>query len=141
MKTFLAITATWMACSAQAVLHFSSSINYPAGNLGTVGASDGWSGSNSGVTVEEAAVDGFFGRPSHPYTRKLLDSLPTSEAGIRGIPGEIPRLIDPPPGCRFHPRCERASALCRAERPAPERIGPAHSVRCHHRIGAAEPAG
>ncbi|GIX08982.1 ABC transporter ATP-binding protein [Elioraea sp.] len=95
----------------------------------------------AGQEVEEAPVDGFFGRPSHPYTRKLLDSLPTSEAGIRGIPGEIPRLIDPPPGCRFHPRCERASALCRAERPAPERIGPAHSVRCHHRIGAAEPAG
>jgi peptide/nickel transport system ATP-binding protein len=94
----------------------------------------------AGQEVEEAPVDGFFDRPSHPYTRKLLDSLPSSEAGIRGIPGEIPRLINPPSGCRFHPRCERATGLCRAERPRPEPVGPAHSVRCHHRIGATEPA-
>lgn len=93
----------------------------------------------AGQEVEEAPVDGFFDRPSHPYTRKLLDSLPSSEAGIHGIPGEIPRLIDPPPGCRFHPRCERATEICRAERPSPEPIGPAHSVRCHHRLAVTEP--
>lgn len=94
----------------------------------------------AGQEVEEAPVDGFFERPSHPYTRKLLDSLPSSEAGIRGIAGEIPRLIDPPPGCRFHPRCERATGICRAERPAPEAVDALHSVRCHHRLSVTEPA-
>jgi len=91
----------------------------------------------AGQDVEEAPVAAFFARPSHPYTRKLLDSLPSSESGIRGIPGEIPRLVDPPPGCRFHPRCDRASAVCRAERPAPAAVAPDHGVRCHHPLHAA----
>jgi peptide/nickel transport system ATP-binding protein len=91
----------------------------------------------AGQEVEEAPVEGFFARPSHPYTRKLLDSLPSSENGIRGIPGEIPRLVDPPPGCRFNPRCERASDACRTTRPARGEVDPAHGVRCHHPLGAA----
>jgi peptide/nickel transport system ATP-binding protein len=94
----------------------------------------------AGQEVEEAPVSGFFERPSHPYTRKLLDSLPSSGAGIAGIPGEIPRLIDPPPGCRFHPRCDRASAACREARPPTAAVGHQHSVRCHHPLGAAERA-
>ncbi|MBU8536676.1 ABC transporter ATP-binding protein [Falsiroseomonas tokyonensis] len=87
----------------------------------------------AGQEVEEAPVAEFFNRPSHPYTRKLLDSLPSAETGLRGIPGEIPRLIDPPPGCRFNPRCDRATEICQ-QRPAPELASPGHSVRCHHRL-------
>jgi peptide/nickel transport system ATP-binding protein len=94
----------------------------------------------AGQEVEEAPVAGFFERPSHPYTRKLLDSLPSSSNGIRGIAGEIPRLVDPPPGCRFHPRCDRASEVCGRQRPPTEAVGPAHSVRCHHPIAAPEQA-
>ena len=94
----------------------------------------------AGQEVEEAPVADFFDRPSHPYTRKLLDSLPSSENGIRGIAGEIPRLVDPPPGCRFHPRCERATAICMAERPPPGVVDAAHSVRCHHPLPATEQA-
>jgi peptide/nickel transport system ATP-binding protein len=90
----------------------------------------------AGQEVEEAPVGSFFDAPSHPYTRKLLDSLPSSENGIRGIAGEIPRLIDPPPGCRFHPRCDRASAECRTTRPPPEAVGTGHTVRCHHPLEA-----
>jgi peptide/nickel transport system ATP-binding protein len=86
----------------------------------------------AGQEVEEAPVAGFFARPSHPYTRKLLDSLPSAENGIRGIAGEIPRLVDPPSGCRFHPRCERASEACGAERPATITVDAEHTVRCHH---------
>jgi len=86
----------------------------------------------AGQEVEEAPVSRFFVHPSHPYTRKLLDSLPSSGHGLRGIAGEIPRLVDPPPGCRFHPRCERATEACRATRPPPETLAPAHGVRCHH---------
>lgn len=87
----------------------------------------------AGQEVEEAPVGEFFTRPSHPYTRKLLDSLPSAETGLRGIPGEIPRLMDPPPGCRFNPRCDRATSICQ-QRPAAELSGPGHSVRCHHRL-------
>jgi peptide/nickel transport system ATP-binding protein len=94
----------------------------------------------AGQEVEEAPVASFFAQPSHPYTRKLLDSLPSSENGIRGIAGEIPRLMDPPPGCRFHPRCERATDICRAQRPAPEAVEAMHSVRCHHPLLATEHA-
>ncbi len=90
----------------------------------------------AGQEVEEAPVASFFDTPSHPYTRKLLDSLPSSENGIRGIAGEIPRLIDPPAGCRFHPRCERATAECRAIRPPPEAVAAGHTVRCHHPLEA-----
>ncbi|MCC7282777.1 MAG: ABC transporter ATP-binding protein [Acetobacteraceae bacterium] len=92
----------------------------------------------AGQEVEEAPVGAFFERPSHPYTRKLLDSLPSSAAAIRGIAGEIPRLIDPPPGCRFHPRCERASDACRSVRPAPSLVEPDHVVRCHHPLHETE---
>ena len=86
----------------------------------------------AGQEVEEAPIASFFEKPSHPYTRKLLDSLPSAENGIQGIPGEIPRLVDPPSGCRFHPRCERASDTCRVVRPPPAIVEAGHSVRCHH---------
>jgi peptide/nickel transport system ATP-binding protein len=86
----------------------------------------------AGQEVEEAPIVDFFARPSHPYTRKLLDSLPSSENGIRGIAGEIPRLVDPPGGCRFHPRCERATEECRVTRPPTLAVASTHDVRCHH---------
>jgi peptide/nickel transport system ATP-binding protein len=91
----------------------------------------------AGQEVEEAPVASFFDKPSHPYTRKLLDSLPSSENGIRGIPGEIPRLVDPPPGCRFHPRCDRATEECRGTRPPPGIVEADHGVRCHHPLQGA----
>ena len=94
----------------------------------------------AGQEVEEAPVRNFFDRPSHPYTAKLLESLPSASGTIRGIAGEIPRLIDPPPGCRFHPRCERATAECRAARPGITAIGAGHQVRCYHPLAAAEQA-
>ena len=92
----------------------------------------------AGQEVEGAPVAGFFDHPSHPYTQKLLESLPSASGEIRGIAGEIPRLIDPPPGCRFHPRCERASPECRAARPGVTMVGEDHQVRCYHPLSAAE---
>jgi peptide/nickel transport system ATP-binding protein len=90
----------------------------------------------AGQEVEDAPVAGFFDRPTHPYTQKLLASLPSAQGGIRGIPGEIPRLIDPPQGCRFHPRCERATEVCSATRPPPAQVDATHAVRCHHALHA-----
>ncbi len=94
----------------------------------------------AGQEVEEAPVTGFFDRPSHPYTRKLLESLPSSSGVIRGIAGEIPRLIDPPPGCRFHPRCDRATAECRDARPGITAVEDDHRVRCYHPLAVTEHA-
>ena len=78
----------------------------------------------AGQDVESAPVDRFFAQPAHPYTRKLLASLPRADgstaarATASGIPGEVPVLIAPPGGCRFHPRCERAAGAVLRGAPA-----------------------
>ena len=91
----------------------------------------------AGQEMESAPTDAFFERPAHPYTRRLLDSLPTAGGEIRDIPGEVPSLIGPPPGCRFHPRCDYATAECRARRPDVHAVEGAHRVRCYHPVIAA----
>jgi len=90
----------------------------------------------AGQEMEAAPTEAFFGRPAHPYTRRLLASVPTGTGELRDIPGEVPSLVDPPSGCRFHPRCEYATAECRAGRPAPRAFTRDHSVRCHHPVAA-----
>jgi len=62
----------------------------------------------------------------------LLDSLPSGESPLRGIAGDVPSLIEPPYGCRFHPRCPRASDACRKVRPPVQELQQGHEVRCHH---------
>ena len=94
----------------------------------------------AGQEVESAPSDDFFAAPRHPYTKRLLESLPSREHGISGIPGQIPALIDPPSGCRFHPRCTSASARCAAARPDVSEAGPDHLIRCHHPVEAAREA-
>jgi peptide/nickel transport system ATP-binding protein len=86
----------------------------------------------AGQDVESAPVDRFFASPAHPYTTKLLASLPDASGNARGIPGEVPVLLAPPRGCRFHPRCERADDSCRETRPPVEQLGAGHWVRCYH---------
>ena len=89
----------------------------------------------AGQEVESAPSDEFFAAPRHPYTTRLLQSLPSRERGIQGIPGQIPGLIDPPGGCRFHPRCDFATDACRNGRPGVTQTGPGHELRCHHPVG------
>ena len=86
----------------------------------------------AGQEVETAPVDTFFRRPRHPYTVRLLESLPRRGRELSEIGGEIPRLTHPPVGCRFHPRCARASDACRNARPGVALLDGAHQVRCHH---------
>ena len=86
----------------------------------------------AGQEVESAPAERFFAAPAHPYTARLLESLPSRERGIRGIPGEIPVLVNPPTGCRFHPRCDRASDVCRGQRPEPVEVSGGQTVRCFH---------
>jgi peptide/nickel transport system ATP-binding protein len=90
----------------------------------------------AGQEMESAPTDAFFRRPAHPYTRRLLESVPGPGTELREIPGEVPSLIQPPSGCRFHPRCDHATPECRAARPEPRRLGGGHGVRCHHPIDA-----
>ena len=86
----------------------------------------------AGQDVESAPSDAFFAAPRHIYTTRLLQSLPSREHGISGIPGQIPGLIDPPAGCRFHPRCDAATGACRSVRPDVTAVDPGHNVRCYH---------
>ncbi|HEV8438827.1 MAG TPA: ABC transporter ATP-binding protein [Methylomirabilota bacterium] len=90
----------------------------------------------AGQEMESAPRDAFFHRPAHPYTRRLLESLPGADGEIRDIPGEVPSLIDPPSGCRFHPRCDYATSECRAGRPEAKAVEGEHCVRCYHPVGA-----
>jgi oligopeptide/dipeptide ABC transporter ATP-binding protein len=68
----------------------------------------------------------------HPYTRALLKCLPKREEGrFYHIPGQIPDIKNPPPGCRFYPRCELARDICQEKEPDLIEVKKAHFVRCH----------
>jgi len=87
-----------------------------------------------GRIVEIAARDTLFAAPAHPYTRLLLRASPSAaEIGKRydAAAGEVPDPVAPPPGCAFHPRCARATALCREVRPTLRRLE-GRLVACHH---------
>jgi peptide/nickel transport system ATP-binding protein len=92
----------------------------------------------AGQEMEAAPTDAFFGHPAHPYTRRLLASVPGPGGELRDIPGEVPSLVAPPTGCRFHPRCDYATAECRELRPAPRVLAGDHGVRCHHPVSGAD---
>ena len=87
----------------------------------------------AGQLMEVAPKDRFLAAPAHPYSRALVASVPRlrGQGGrIAGIPGALPDLRDPPPGCRFAPRCPHATARCTAAVPPLYRIGHGQSVRC-----------
>ncbi len=92
----------------------------------------------AGRLVEERPSDEVFRAPSHPYTRGLVASLPLlgqrakeGRKRLQEIEGVVPSVTAYPPGCRFHPRCDRMSDICREV--DPERTALAHGfVRCHH---------
>ena len=87
----------------------------------------------AGKLVELAPVEEIIAAPRHPYTRLLIDSLPSIAAKKRliGIPGLPPRLVDLPPGCSFAARCPYAFARCRTETPSLQSTGGNRSAACH----------
>jgi len=88
----------------------------------------------AGRIVEQGSVDDVLDRPAHPYTRGLIGSVPGENAPgsrLRQIPGSMVAMIDPPEGCRFAPRCERAGPAC-AALPAARDLGTGHVVQCFH---------
>ncbi len=92
----------------------------------------------AGRVVEIAGRDAIYDAPKHPYTEALLAAVPVTDPAVqrgraRAVPrGELPDLTRPPPGCRYAPRCPRASDLCHARQPPLEAKAPGHLAACWH---------
>ena len=88
----------------------------------------------AGRVCETANTKTIFYKPKHPYTIALLTAVPSlalRRDKLAVIPGNIPNLIEPPSGCRFHPRCQFSKAVCTKKIPTLEEIEPEHFVACH----------
>ncbi len=88
----------------------------------------------AGVVVETASVSDVFQAPLHPYTQGLVRSIPdvtNRSERLEVIKGAVPDLIQPPSGCRFHPRCPQAMERCSTEKPMALEVRPGHEVCCH----------
>jgi peptide/nickel transport system ATP-binding protein len=90
----------------------------------------------AGHMVEGGESEEMMRSPSHPYTQLLLSAVPDPHAGLRtrkeiGARGEVPSLIDPPPGCPFASRCTRVMEVCRQAMPETAVVKSGHWVRCH----------
>ena len=91
----------------------------------------------AGKLVELGPVVAVLQEPLHPYTQALMAAIPDPDPQnrfrkIAALPGEPPSLVEPPPGCRFHPRCPIAkSGLCDVEEPILRELRPGHFVACH----------
>jgi len=88
----------------------------------------------AGRVAERGSVEQIFDRPTHPYTRGLLASIPrlanTRKARLATIEGLVPALHEMPAGCRFQNRCPLAADICRAGQPPLEEIAPGHTAAC-----------
>lgn len=88
-----------------------------------------------GQIVEEAPTRELFGRPAHPYSAALLSTNPAIDPQHRSrrivLKGEIPSVVNPPSGCRFHTRCPIAQPRCTNEAPLLTDLSPGRRVRCH----------
>jgi peptide/nickel transport system ATP-binding protein len=88
-----------------------------------------------GQIVEQAGKAMLFQSPHHPYTKALLSAVPIPdpdfETAIEPLSGEIPSPLNPPAGCRFHPRCPSRMDVCEKTLPEPVTIEPGHIVSCH----------
>lgn len=99
-----------------------------------------------GKLVEVGPADDLYRRPAHHYTKGLIDAIPVPDPKTKdgrehaALYGEIPSALAPPPGCRFHTRCEAAQDICTTTEPPLRRFGPSHIAACHFPLQPAEPA-
>ena len=89
-----------------------------------------------GRLVERGECEAIFARPAHPYTEALVRGVPQPDPDKRrtllSIAGEVPSVTNRPEGCEFHPRCNYATARCKAERPVERTLRDGRVVTCHH---------
>ena len=87
-----------------------------------------------GRVFEYGAASDVLGRPIHPYTQALLSSVPEPEDegvdALGSLPGTVASALDPPSGCRFHPRCEKAMDMCSLEEPPLVALDGGHEAYC-----------
>jgi oligopeptide/dipeptide ABC transporter ATP-binding protein len=101
-----------------------------------------------GKLVETGPVEEIYSQSRHPYTASLLSAVPVAAKAFRGarktriiLSGDVPSPVSPPSGCRFHPRCPKAQAICAVEEPLLEQKpgdGPGHLTACHFPVVAGE---
>lgn len=111
---------------------FDSSVLYITHNLGVVAEiCDRVAVMYAGQVCEIAEVKELFKRQMHPYTKALFQAIPRPGKGFVSIKGTVPNLVNPPPGCRFHPRCPKAMEICSKETPKAVEVRKNHFVACH----------
>jgi oligopeptide transport system ATP-binding protein len=88
-----------------------------------------------GEIVETAPAGNLYRSAQHPYTKALLAAVPVPDPDVEYqndiLGGEVPSPLNPPPGCRFHPRCVKAKGICSEKTPELKEISPGHRVACH----------
>ena len=88
----------------------------------------------AGMIMETGDTETVIGHTFHPYTKLLKSAAPSPEKGLKRkkltTKGDIPSLVNPPGGCRFHPRCPFVMEKCRSEVPAMKQVGQNHYARC-----------
>ncbi|MGD2176231.1 MAG: ABC transporter ATP-binding protein [Anaerolineae bacterium] len=94
----------------------------------------------AGRMAELASTEAIYHHPVHPYTMGLMSAFPSivgEKTELVTLPGEPPDLLEPPPGCRYHPRCPYATEICREKAPGFEEYADRHYVACWHPGGEA----
>jgi len=135
--TFLDVTTQYQILELMMSLidRLGSSVLLITHNLGVVAETcDDVAVMYAGNVVESAPVRAFFRNPAHPYAKGLLNAVPKlieSNRRLQAIPGRVPDLVNPPLGCRFHPRCPYAMDICRKELPSSVETEKDHFVSCH----------
>jgi oligopeptide/dipeptide ABC transporter ATP-binding protein len=88
-----------------------------------------------GKMVELARTSELYERPLHPYSIALFSAIPVPDPTLKRkrvvLSGEVPSPVNPPSGCRFHPRCESVMQVCQTQEPNLVDVGNEHLVACH----------